>query len=346
MVAVTIALLLFAGFSLEKVDINLRSPGFTLKKVPQTVVVKLHSGMTSAEIQQALDLLPDAGGEIVLPPGEYIVNQPIVLKRDHLTLRGAGNATILSLADEANCPVIILGEPANHPRRTVKNLLVSGIYIDGNRTHQQRELWRLKGEGSEIRNNGIIIQAVTDSKVENVICAHCRSGGLVTSLGVRRLTVQNLEAFDNEFDGLACYLTTDCLFDHLYLHNNPGAGISLDLAFNHNVISHAVLVANDLGIFMRASRKNRFDDITITSSHHFGVFMAHAEELTAHGWGQAPQTECVDNSFTNLSAANCGGAAFRVNNVSCTNNVIICANFEGNRKGGLSLVGADLVTVQ
>ena len=93
-------------------------------------------------------------------------------------------------------------------------------------------------------------------------------------MDVRRLTVRDLTAFDNEFDGLACYQTTDCLFTELYLHDNPGAGISLDLAFNHNVISNAVLSANDLGIFMRESRENQFHNISIFGSHSYGVFMA------------------------------------------------------------------------
>jgi len=103
--------------------------------------------------------------------------------------------------------MIILGEPMDHPRRVVSHVRVAGLFIDGNRFHQQRELWRLAGEGSEIHNNGITVQSVNDSVVENVTCARNRSGGLVTTLGVRRLTVRELTAFDNEFDGLACYET-------------------------------------------------------------------------------------------------------------------------------------------
>jgi hypothetical protein len=310
------------------------------------VVVTLRAGASGAEIQQSLDLLPPSGGEVVLPAGEYAVSQPIVLRRDGQTLRGSGDATILRLADDANCPVIILGEPVNHPARTVKHLHLSGLYIDGNRFSQQRELWRLSGEGSEIRNNGITVQDVSDSLVDNVTCARCRSGGLVTTRGVRRLTVRNLNAFDNEFDGLACYQTTDSRFTDLNLHDNPAAGISLDLGFNHNCVSNAVLTGNDLGIFMRASRCNRFQNVCITGSRHYGVFMAHAETRTARGWGPAPRTECADNSFTNLTAENCGGAAFRVNNSTCTNNVIIRARFEGNRNGNLSQAQPNLVAVQ
>ncbi len=310
------------------------------------VVITLPTNVTSIEIQGALDRLPDAGGEVVLLAGEYSIIQPIVLHRNYQTLRGAGVTTILRLAAKANCPVIILGEALNHPLHTLKHLCVSNLFIDGNRHEQTRELWQLTGEGSQIHNNGITVQGASDSLVENVMCADCRSGGLITTRGVRRLTVRKLAAFGNEFDGLACYQTEDSLFTDLYLHDNPGAGISLDLAFNHNVISNAVLTANDLGVFMRSSRDNQFLNVSIRDSRHYGVFMAHTEMRTASGWGAAPQTECTDNAFTNLNAMDCGSAAFRVNNVTCTNNFVIHPEFAKNLKGGLSLAQPNLVMVE
>ena len=314
--------------------------------VSKPAVVTLRAGVTSAEIQQALDRLPEIGGEVVLPAGTFAVSQPIVLRRDFQSLRGAGDATVLRLADGANCPVIILGEPINNPRRTVKNLRVSDLFIDGNRQRQQRERWQLLGEGSEIRNNGITVQDVTNSVVEHVTCARCRSGGLVTTRGVRWLTVRDLTAFDNEFDGLACYQTTDCLFTKLQLHDNPGAGISLDLAFDHNVISNAVLTANNLGIFMRTSCDNQFHDISIFNSRDYGVFMADVEKLTTRGRQAIPRTGCVDNLFTNLMASDCGAAAFRVNDPTCTNNVVVRARLDGNARGELSLAQPNLLKVR
>ena len=317
-------------------------PGFA----SDLVYVSLAAGVSGEQVQKALDSLAERGGEVVLPPGEILISAPIVLHRDFQTLRGAGAETVLKVAAGANCPAIIMGEPVNHPLKIVRGLRVTGLMIDGNRAQQQRELWKLSGEGSQIRNNGIVIQAITDSSVEQVTSAHNRSGGLVTTLGVQRLTVRDLNAYDNEFDGLACYETTDSLFTDLSLHDNPGAGISLDLAFNHNVISNAVLVANDLGIFMRASRENHFHNITIHNSRHFGVFMAHSELLSAGVTRPVPQTECTQNAFTNLIAKNCGGAAFRVNNSTCTNNIIINPHFKDNLKGGLSLAQPNLLTVQ
>jgi polygalacturonase len=326
----------------------LSTAGVVAPQIPvlKPVIVTVPAGVSGAAIQQALDSLPEPGGEVVLPPGTYIIRQPLVLRRHHQTLRGSGDTTVLYLADGANCPVIILGEPVNNPKTTVKHLRVDGLFIDGNRRHQPHELWRQRGEGSEIRNNGITAQNISDSLVEHVTSARCRSGGLVTTRHVRRLTVRDYTAFDNEFDGLACYQTEDSLFNGLHLYNHPGAGISLDLAFNHNVISNAVLTANDLGIFMRESRNNRFYNISIRRSQHYGVFMAHSEKPTGRGWQPIPRTECAHNSFTNLIASNCGGAGFRVNNTTCTNNVIVAAQFHDNVQGGLSLAWPNLVTIQ
>ncbi|HEV2691949.1 MAG TPA: right-handed parallel beta-helix repeat-containing protein [Verrucomicrobiae bacterium] len=334
----TVGSFLISNFSLFAADVPEKSS-------VEPVVIMLSPGVTGEDIQSALNSLPDAGGEVVLPAGTFSIRQPIVLHRDFQTLRGAGTSTVLRLADDANCPVVIMGEPVNHPKQTVRELCVRDLSIDGNRTQQHREVWRQMGEGSQIRNNGITVQGVADSLVRNVVTTECRSGGLVTTRDVRHLTVRGLESFANEFDGLACYETENCVFADLNLHDNPGAGISLDLAFNHNVVSNAMLNSNDLGVFMRSSRDNQFLNVSIENSHHNGVFMAHAVVETDHGLQPAPQTECTYNAFTNLSAVNCGGAAFRVNDTTCTNNVLIHSNFDGNRTG-VSEVQADLVMMR
>jgi hypothetical protein len=166
----------------------------------------------------------------------------------------------------------------------------------------------------------------------------------VTTLGVRRLTVEKFNSFNNQFDGLACYLTMDSVFDNLYLHDNPGAGISLDLNFDHNVIKNAVLTGNDLGIFMRDSCKNQFNHLSIRKNRNFGVFMAQAFETDGNRVRPQPDTECTDNSFASLEDVLNGRAAFRVNDISCTNNVIIDPQFAGSVRA-ISAAGPSLVTV-
>jgi hypothetical protein len=163
---------------------------------------------------------------------------------------------------------------------------------------------------------------VTDAQIEHVVCCHCRSGGLVTASGTRRLTVDDFTSFDNQFDGMACYLTEDSHFSRLDLHDNLAAGISLDLSFNHNVIEDARLTNNDVGVFMRSSRNNAFHQLKIHQSRHNGIFMAQTVAPTKKGWKFCPGTECVDNSFDHLDISNCGAKAFLIHDASCTNNLI------------------------
>jgi Periplasmic copper-binding protein (NosD) len=296
-------------------------------------------------IQSALDALP-AGGEVVLSAGQYPIHQPLILQRDHQTLRGCGLATVLYLANGANCPVVVLGSPSADAKSPVKDIRLADLFIDGNRMNQQKEVWRFVANRGGLYNNGVDVWDVDGAVVESVVCCRCRSGGMVSSAGTRRLTVRDFTAFDNQFDGLACYLTEDSDFSRLNLHDNLSAGISLDLNFNHNVIHDSVLTGNDLGIFMRQSRNNVFEGLKIQKSRHHGVFMAQSFVGTATGWQPCPGSECAGNTFDNLLVAHCGGKGFLVNDATCTNNVICGGQFADDAQGGLAQAAPNLVTLR
>jgi hypothetical protein len=309
---------------------------------PTSVIVQPNAG--GEGIQKALDHVRK-GGEVVLRPGTYLIPKPIILRRSHLTLRGAGPTTILLLADNANCPVVILGDPISRTASPTADIHVSDLAIDGNRLRQKSEFWRKAADGGLINNNGINVWEAQGVTIDRVVCGHCRSGGMVTSAHTRRLTVSDFTSFDNQFDGLACYLTEDSHFNRLSLHDNKAAGISLDLDFNNNVIAGALLAGNDLGVFMRQSCSNTFDRLTIDKSRHHGVFMAQTGVDDPAGWHLCPGTECTWNSFDKLLITNCGGKAFVVNNASCKNNVIESGRFFDNAQGGLFQAPTNPVTV-
>ena len=224
---------------------------------------------------------------------------------------------MLFLADGADCPVVILGALSADSKNPVHGVRLADLLIDGNRKNQPEEVWKFLPNGPGIYNNGVDVRTVEDATVEHIVCCRCRSGGMVTSAGIRRLTVQDYTAFDNQFDGLACYYTEDSHFSRLNLHDNLAAGISLDLDFDHNVIDDAVLTGNDLGIFMRQSRNNDFKGLTIRKSHHHGVFMAQ----TIVGTVACPGSECVapvslrsgqnrsPARFRRFDLADCGASA-------------------------------------
>src|SRR5271156_349405 len=83
-------------------------------------------------IQEALEKA-GVGGQVVLGRGTYLVHQPIILRENGQGLRGAGPETILSLADSANCPVIILGPPKDKANGPTHGLKLGNLLVDGNR---------------------------------------------------------------------------------------------------------------------------------------------------------------------------------------------------------------------
>ncbi len=306
--------------------------------------VTLTTNSSAAEIQKALDDLPP-GGEVFLTAGVFEITQPLLLQHDQTTLRGSGRGTVLRLADNADCPVVILGPSLREPGRTVSHLQIVDLVIEGNRANQSVEYWRSAADGSVFNNNGIEAWHVADTVIEHIVCRSCRSGGIVL-VQARRLRLNDFDAYNNQFDGLACYQTEDCSFNNLGLHDNLAAGISLDLEFDHNSISNAILSGNDLGIFMRDSSDNSFRNITIPNSRHYGVFMAQTAVQTAKGWQRTAGTECIRNDFANLVVTDSGGQAFRVNDSTCTDNVIAGARFQHNALGGLSEPLANLVSTR
>jgi len=157
---------------------------------------------------------------------------------------------------------------------------------------------------------------------------------------VRRLQVRGLDAFDNEFDGLACYETEDCLFTDLYLHDIR-RGISLDLAFNHNVISNAVLNANDLACSC-APAVQSFCNVPSTTAIITGVHGARGNADRAR-LGPAPKTSAPKTPSPTSSPSIAAGRLPGQHSTAPTTSSPATLR---QSQGRLSLAQPDLVTVQ
>lgn len=294
---------------------------------PQVIQVPPSAG--GAGINKALAELGGNGGEVVLSAGTYHVITPIIIRRDNITLRGAGPATLLRLVAKANCPVVVIGDEANDPRREVSGICVADLKIDGNRVQQHGECWNGAcdtGELTAIRSSGVAVRRARDILVLRVTANSCRSGGLVTEKRCRRLVVQDFAASDNEFDGLACYKTEDSRFTGLDLHRNKSAGISTDLDFDHNEFSDVRLFHNGShGIFMRNSSHNTFEKLVVRHSGRAGIFVDQVD--LGH------RTGSVGNHFTTTQVIASRGPGVQVNAASCKNTMLTQSLLEGNTVG-------------
>jgi hypothetical protein len=292
---------------------------------------------TCTAIQNAINKLPAEGGEVVLTAGIYTCVHPIVIDRNNVSLRGAGAASLLRLADNINAPVIVMGTTENIPSRAVRYASVKDLMIDGNRANQSAEC--MGGPCSDafpLRNNGISIRRCVDCVVQSVTVYGAMSGGLVTELGCRRLTIRDYTSYDNEFDGLAGYETEDSTFSGIHLYGNKAAGISTDIKFNNNKFYDVTIVDNKtVGIFMRDSLDNSFTNLHIRDSVQHGIFLAQVNT--------DPSTAATGNTFTGVVISRSGGMGILANDASCINNMMVGAQFINNKHGCISEAAAGLV---
>lgn len=230
------------------------------------------------------------------------LNSPILITNSNIKLTNLN----LILNGKSDCPLIIIGNEYGEP---ITNILINNITIDGNRLNQSKELYKKTNRGI-INNDGIFIQNCKNVRLSNINIKNCKSGGIVTTLGVDNLQINNLTSENNEYDGAAFYETTNSFFYNISLKGNLAAGISLDNNFNFNVFSNCFIYSNDTAIFIRNSSNNKFLNINL-NNNKFGIFMAQVNQFT--------NTGCINNKFQIFSdKIDC----FKVNNKSCTGNEI------------------------
>jgi len=304
----------------------------------QRAEIHLAAG-TGQDIQKALHSLPPQGGRVMLGAGTFVISEPLVMDRDHVELAGDQELTILKLADRVDVPLLVVGDMTTPPARQVSGVVVRKLVLDGNRLAQEHECHGGacdQGGLSHIRNNALTIRGAEDVRIEHVTARAARSGGVVLEKGCRRIHISDFTAHDNHFDGLAAYETEDSFFTRLYLHRNEAAGISADIRFDRNIISHALLEKNgSQGIFMRDSNFNNFSRLTIRDNGQQGVFIAQADD--------AQHTPCTGNVFSELTVTGSKGAGLRVNDLSCVANTLVRSLFKANAQGGVSEAGERLI---
>lgn len=310
--------------------------GVAARKERKTVHLDSGDGKS---IAGAIASLPEGGGVVVLGPTLFPVSEAIVIDRDGVELRGMGRETILRLTDGANSSVIVIGSSATPVTRIVRGIAVGHLVIDGNRGAQQFECCGGpcdSGGLSFIRNNGVTVRGAEDVLLSNLATHNCRSGGVVLEKVCRRIHVADLESYNNEFDGLACYETEDSVFDQLQLHQNRSAGLSIDWKFNRNLVLDSTLTRNgSQGIFMRDSNVNTFRNLYLRDNGEQGLFVAETREV--------PGSACRENRFERMTITGNKTQGIRVNDASCTDNVIVDSRIAGNAAENVSLAEPGLL---
>jgi parallel beta-helix repeat protein len=182
-------------------------------------------------LQAAFDALPESGGVVRIPPGEFEITKPLVIRVDDVCIEGAGTATHIKNLNEEGGSALLIAHPDAEPGRSSQHRLwrvrIANLQITGNEK---------SGVGIEARLiNEVFIQGVTVSRhgSDGILLDYCYEDprvcdSLITynrGVGLNLVGCHDIVVASNQFeenqdalhciDGFNLCMTGNCLDDHL-----------------------------------------------------------------------------------------------------------------------------------
>lgn len=195
-------------------------------------------------LQAALDALPPSGGVVQIGPGQWVLHEPLVVRKDDVLLVGAGTATHLKNANTQGQPALIIEPPglAQNPRAGLWRVSVQNLRLTGN---DQSGSGIVARHVNEIYLSGITVSyhgghgihldnCYEDPRICNCLITYNKKTGLQLD-GCHDIVVCGNQ-FEENLDALVCQdgfnlcMTGNCLDDHLrhgvVIENTYGSVVS------------------------------------------------------------------------------------------------------------------------
>ena len=195
-------------------------------------------------LQAALDALPSAGGLVLLPAGEFLIEQPLRVRSADVCIQGSGTATHIKNVNANSEPALVIEHPNGARARDFElwRICLSNFRITGNEqsghgivARSVNELLIDRVSVSYHGGDGILLDhCYEDPRICNSLITYNKGTGL-NLLGCHDIVVSATQFEENQdalhcFDGFNLCMSGNCLDDHLrhgvVIENTYGSVIS------------------------------------------------------------------------------------------------------------------------
>lgn len=199
-----------------------------LKTKPATV---LHTKDFNYNIQAAINSLPSTGGTVFIDAGTYLISDTILINKKNTTLCGEGKASIIKLANGANCDILELSGS------TVVYCTLKDFAIDGNKSNNT------SGRGIYLNTAEIGVDDESFHHLQNIQIRRCAGDGLYIIHSVQEARVDNVridlcDGYGYNMDGhdhkFHDSVVSSCVKSGLFIHDTAGDCIFNNIKFYHN----------------------------------------------------------------------------------------------------------------
>lgn len=209
-------------------------------------------------IQEAIDAVPESGGLVRIPPGEFEIREPLIIRRSDLQLEGAGTSTHIKNMNAAGQPALILQHPSGDDDRHAElwRISLTNFRITGNEN---------SGSGIEARRiNEIYISGVTvsyhggdgiklyycyeDPRISNNLITYNKKTGL-NLLGCHDIVV-SANQFEENMDAVRCFDSFNLCMNGNNLDDHLGNGVVIENTYGSVVAGNMIEECNGVAIIM------------------------------------------------------------------------------------------------
>jgi len=185
---------------------------FSLPTLAQTAPPKAIDASKFPNLQAALDALPDTGGIVLIPPGNFEITEPLRIRTAETRIVGSGAATHIINKNETGEPAILIRPPTldTNPRAQLWRVQIADIRVsgseksgDGIRAEKIQEIYLHGVSIDHHGGHGInLVDCYEDPRISDSIFTYNKAAG-VNIVNCHDIVV-NGNHFEENQDALRC----------------------------------------------------------------------------------------------------------------------------------------------
>ncbi|MSU48314.1 MAG: hypothetical protein EXS37_04340 [Opitutus sp.] len=200
-------------------------------------------------LQAAIDAVPRTGGMVRLPPGEFVITEPLIIRHEDFRLEGAGTATHIKNTNTRGQPAIVLRSDA----------------FDAKNPTQRKSLWRVmlsnfRVTGNEKSGHGLEAVWINELDIHGVTISYHGGDGIRSHFCVEDMRLHDALITYNKGAGLRAQGNHDTIVSACQFEENYDAvvftdGFNLTLSGNNidDHLRHGVVIENTMGSLVTAN---------------------------------------------------------------------------------------------
>ncbi|MCX6839002.1 MAG: right-handed parallel beta-helix repeat-containing protein [Verrucomicrobia bacterium] len=224
-------------------------------QTPAAVVV---DAAQHPNLQAALDAVPESGGLVTIPPGNYEITEPLRVKTAETRIVGSGAATHILNQSENGSPAVIL-RPANldtdkHARLwrvQMADLRISGHEKSGDGIFAEG-IQEIYLEGVSVDHHGghgiVLKDCFEDPRVADCIITYNKKSG-IEILGCHDIVV-NANHFEENQDALRCMDAFNLCMNGNNIDDHLGNGVIIENTYGSVLSGNMIEECNGTAIIL------------------------------------------------------------------------------------------------